>query len=323
MELLVALLIFHSYNEDVATLEQQLFLEMKNFRFTFEGDKFEIDFVSKDDPTALLELHKNPDALYALFPMHGNPLYNLKIYYSTEKFEQQARALLHKYLLGLLALSLLLLGIAYGFARYTLYPLRQAVALTDRFIKDIIHDLNTPVSAIMINLSMLSTNNKAVQRIKKSAETIGMLYRNLQEYQGNLPVQRETVSLDTLIANRVAFFKTLYPQLSFELQLQRRSVTANPDALTRIVDNLLSNACKYNIKEGSVSVTLDDNTFSIENSVSTPIHSPEKLFERFYKEGERGMGIGLHIVKKLCDAENISIAVTQTKGRVRLALTLR
>ncbi len=320
MELLIALLIIHSYREDVATLEQQLFLEMKNYRFTFEGNKFEIDFVSKDDPAALLELHKSPDALFALFPLHGNPLYNLKIYYPAELFAQQTRTILHEYLLGLLGLSLLLLAIAYGFARYTLHPLRRAVTLTDRFIKDIIHDLNTPVSAIMINLSMLPRDHPAALRIKKSAETIGMLYRNLQEYQGNLPAQRSTVSLDSLLSNRFLFFKTLYPDLSFELKLQHVNVTANPDALTRIIDNLLSNACKYNKKGGSVSVTLDDRTLSVQNSTATPIRAPEKLFDRFYKEGDRGMGIGLHIVKKLCDAENISIAVSQADGHVRFTL---
>lgn len=45
------------------------------------------------------------------------------------------------------------------------------------------------------------------------------------------------------------------------------------------------------------------------------INHPEKVFDRFYKEHERGLGIGLHIVKKLCDQMKITIHIHSTVGK--------
>jgi two-component system, OmpR family, sensor kinase len=321
IELLIAFLIYHNYHEDVTAHKQQLFLEMKNFNFNFEGEKFGLDFVKKRSEAPLIELQESSSELYTLFPLPGNDKYLLKVFYDRAKFNALTDALLHRYVLFMLLLSAVVAAMSYGFARYTLGPLRGALALTDRFIKDIIHDLNTPVSAILVNTAMLPRTDKAVRRIEKSARSLGMLYRNLQEYQGGLPQQRETFPLDALVEERLAFFRDLYPALAFNTELAPTQITANPDALVRILDNLLSNACKYNKAGGDVAVTLSASVLRIENSAAAPIRAPQRLFERFYKESERGIGIGLHIVKKLCDEEHIALAVSQESGRVAFVCT--
>ena len=77
-------------------------------------------------------------------------------------------------------------------------------------------------------------------------------------------------------------------------------IVTNSDAMNRIVDNIINNACKYNKKNGSVWISIhpQNHTLHIEDN-GKGIESPEKVFNRFYKEHERGLGIGLHIVKKL------------------------
>jgi len=322
IELLVGFLLYHSYHEDIDKLRQRLFLEMKNYNFDFKGDKFDIDFVPKSPSQKLLELRETPEELYVLFPLHGNDKYSLKIFYERQKFEAQKKALLREYLLSILLLTLITGAISFGFAWYTLRPLRRALALLDDFIKDIIHDLNTPVSAIMVNLSMLPKELKAAQRIRKSAETIGMLHRNLRDYHENLPQHKECFDLRPLLEERTGFFRTLYPALTFDVTAEPQRILANEDTLTRILDNLLSNACKYNTGSGTVTVELRNGRLRIENSVHLPIRRPERLFERFYRENERGIGIGLHIVKRLCDESGIGISLEQSQGRVAFTLDL-
>jgi len=44
------------------------------------------------------------------------------------------------------------------------------------------------------------------------------------------------------------------------------------------------------------------------------IKEPQKIFDRYYKESQRGIGIGLHIVKKLCDEIGVDIRIETEIG---------
>ena len=74
-----------------------------------------------------------------------------------------------------------------------------------------------------------------------------------------------------------------------------------------MIDNILSNAFKYNKKNGSVDISYRNTVLEIKDT-GKGIKNPKRVFDRFYKEQERGIGIGLHIVKKLC--EELDVAIT-------------
>jgi signal transduction histidine kinase len=110
--------------------------------------------------------------------------------------------------------------------------------------------------------------------------------------------------------------------LDWQIEIQEQSIISNPNALSRIVYNLLSNACKYNTSNGFVKVQLKENQLKIINS-SYGIKNPSKIFERFYKESDRGLGIGLHIVEKLCDELGIKKELRVEEQIVTLILQLK
>lgn len=93
-------------------------------------------------------------------------------------------------------------------------------------------------------------------------------------------------------------------------------VEAYSDGMKRVFDNLLSNAAKYNRENGEVFIHLDPESMRvIIEDTGKGITHPEKVFDRFYKEHDRGLGIGLHIVKKMCDQMKIIVQIETKIGK--------
>jgi len=194
--------------------------------------------------------------------------------------------------------------------------------LTEEFIKDILHDFNTPLASLRLNVRMLKcppSEVKKVERIELGIESILSLQNNLRSYLMEHQLVSEIFNVKTVVLERLAVIEKLYPSLSFAVKGETLMVNTSRDALSRILDNLLSNAAKYNVREGNVHVTFQKGMIIIEDT-GIGIKHPEKVFKRFYKEHERGIGIGLHSVKKLCDEMKIKIKLSSEVGKGTIVL---
>jgi len=271
---------------------------MKNYSFFFDDDRFEMDIVPKVEENQLYELYFDDKNLYILVPFPQDKESSLEIFYPLKSYHAQLNQIKTILLWQFLLLSLMALFISTLFSLYALYPLRQALLLLEEFIKDIIHDLNTPITSILINLKMMDKNEE-VESIAQSANAIAMLHKNLDVYLKDTLFEKEKFSLEEPLQEQINFFSSLYDYLDWQIEIQEQFVHSNRNALNRILYNLLSNACKYNISQGFVHISMKKERLDISNS-SYGITNPSKVFERFYKESDRGVGIGLHIVEKLC-----------------------
>jgi len=179
--------------------------------------------------------------------------------------------------------------------------------LTREFIRDILHDVNTPVSTMRLNLSLLQQEigeNRKLKRIERSIDNILSLQDNLKHYLLNSKMTIEDIALKRLIIDIVEMIEKNYPNLNYSVNIPNYIIIkSNEKALIRIVNNIISNASKYNKERGDIDISY------IESSKTLIIANPHRVFERFYKEHDRGIGIGLHIVKKLCDELGIKISI--------------
>ena len=303
MELFLAFIFYNYYRLEEEHISEELFLEMKNYSFFFDDERFDMDIVDKVADNQLYELYFDKKYLYILVPFPQDENSTLKIVYPLESYYALLNSTRTTILWQFLILSFVALLISFLFALYALSPLRNSLRLLEEFIRDIIHDLNTPITSILLNLKMMERNEE-VESISQSANAIAMLHKNLDVYLKDMQFEKEKFSIKEVIEEQVTFFNSLYDYLDWEIDIEEQIINSDRNALSRIIYNLLSNACKYNTSNGFIKIKMQKNRLSILNS-SYGVKNPSKVFERFYKESDRGLGIGLHIVDKLCTALEI------------------
>lgn len=324
---LISFLFYFNYSKEVSTLDNELFSKMKVCSYDLECKEFSINFVDKQNQD-FYELYKKENSLFAYFPISSSNDFVMEFRFKSQDYNLLVSNLKKDLLTQYSIVILIVLILSIVFSLFSLHPLRSALFLTQEFIKDILHDFNTPLATLRLNSSMLikdELNKSKVERIEQSVQNILDLQENLKSYLYNHELQKDIFDMRELVQERVEFLEKNYTNLEFKVEMPITHVQINKEAMKRILDNLLSNAAKYNKKDGFVHISYDTNNecLNIKDS-GIGIKNPKRIFERFYKEGERGIGIGLHIVKKLCDELSIDISVKSELGvGSTFSLTLR
>jgi signal transduction histidine kinase len=90
----------------------------------------------------------------------------------------------------------------------------------------------------------------------------------------------------------------------------------NPVLSNILFNNLFINAIKYNLENGgTLKITLDDDSFSIENTSDRAKIDKQFLFERFTKSStSASLGVGLSLIKKIIDYFNWQITYSHKDG---------
>ena len=216
--------------------------------------------------------------------------------------------------LGVLAAVLL---IAYFIIRLSLRPLYEKIEFLDGFIRDTTHEINTPLSVILMSIELFKSDPaKYLSNIKTAATTIANLYEDLValRLKNGTKDEKERLDLTRMLSERIEYFSTSIEQKNINLKLDLAndvSLLTSKFKLRKIIDNLLSNAVKYCNEGGNISVNLTPGELNIKNSgkgiAKQNLPHIFELYTRF-DEQNGGFGIGLNIVKKFCDELNFKIS---------------
>lgn len=310
LEILIAIIFLQQFNSEKRTLDEKLLTQMKLCSYTMKCDGFDLDFVPSSKKIEINTLYKE-HGIYSYFSVPTADDFLMKVILPSKSYEEKIYLVKRSLIMDMLIFSIFIIVIALLFSFYALKPLRKALNLNEEFVKDILHDFNTPISSMIINFKLLKKEigeNKKISRLENNVETILTLQKNLQTFLKGIDTQKERFDLVDLLQKRILYFNELYPDIVYTIEMENVSLHASKDAFTRIIDNILSNAGKYNVANGTVCIFLEKERLVIEDS-GIGIKDPSKIFQRFYKEQDRGIGIGMHIVKKLCDELSIGIKI--------------
>ena len=163
-------------------------------------------------------------------------------------------ALQEKIIWFMLAAGVFFTTLGYFLGRLFTAPMRDSIEQMNHFIQDTTHELNTPLSAILANIEMMDRsvmvekNKTKLSRINIAAKTVSVLYKDLMylTLEQEKENQDEEINIKELIENRVEYFSILAQSknLEFTLDLEEVNIIIDRRKLTRVIDNLISNAIK-------------------------------------------------------------------------------
>jgi len=277
------------------------------------GPEFSFRFVTDSGRHIdIRNFHQEGDRFVKLVPLRLSHHY-LEVSKSVETYSQKLRHLIHKIIAVQLGLLALFAFLSYRLAKSALRPLRESIRLLDSFIKDLIHDLNTPLTAIKLNLTALREmapdlkETRVMRRLEQSAHTVSELHENLTILLEEKTFQTKEVDICPLVREVVELQKPLYPEIRFQMRCEKFPVSLHAGAFKQMLQNLLANAGEYNRPGGEVKIYVKGRALYIEDT-GLGIEEPEKIFQREYS-GQGSSGLGLDIVKRLAQAMQIRIEV--------------
>ena len=233
------------------------------------------------------------------------------------------------------------------FSRWALRPVARAWTQQRRFVADASHDLKTPLTVILANMSIalehpersVASQSLWLESTQHEAEAMQSLVGDLlalakmdeEEAAAQSGAARpafEEVDLSDVIEGEVLQFESVAFERGVKLESQVEpgiELRGNEQRLRRLAGTLIDNACKYVDDGGAVNVSLSragkQAKLEVRNT-GAPI-SPEDLphvFDRFYRAdkartgGAGGHGLGLAIARAIAEEHGGTLTVSSTQA---------
>ncbi|HIP30587.1 MAG TPA: HAMP domain-containing histidine kinase [Sulfurospirillum arcachonense] len=344
---LVSIIGVFYYNKEIVSIDNQCSIEMSNKAMWIEKELMHAQMENKE-----YKFNTNSKTLsVGLFDKDGNVLHsNLdtkKIYLSKKAYKNNT----HEYhidrlktplldvsyivvegsegakekfkliiLIGLVVLaSVVFIGFTgYFLSRLLIAPIKSRMEKLNCFIKDSAHDINTPVSALMMSVSSLKAkgdiDKRVVNHISISAKLISQIYNSLSfiAFNDKDEVLDEEFDLSELVRESVRFFDEIAGMRGNVILCELEPTTINMDRsrIQKVINNLISNALKYSYAKTEVKIVLKNHIFSIEDKgIGIAEDDQKAIFDRYERKSKEigGFGIGLDIVKSVCYTYGIDI----------------
>jgi len=315
--------IVHAHMQN-QSLRQEDITPKHNLKFALYGqDKKKISGTLNNKPNFDKSTYTYKNRLYVI---DKSAFGHLDVYYvavSDTMFLKNIEYLKQNIIIGFIFIYFILCLIGYVLARLFIKPIQSERIRLDTFIKNTTHELNTPVSALIMCTEQNSIQNseKNMQRIHLSAQRISEVYKDLTYLL--LDEKKEKVgipiSLDKVISKQIEYLELLASKkrITINSHIEKKEFCIDEESFERLVSNLISNAIKYNKINGTIDIELRDTKLIVKDTgVGIPNNKLDDIFIRYNQIDNiaGGFGIGLDIVFTICKEYDIKIDVKSQLG---------
>jgi signal transduction histidine kinase len=205
-------------------------------------------------------------------------------------------------------------------------------SLRRKLTSNVAHELRTPISAIRGELEgmidgFIPLDGENLQSLYAEIGRLSNIIEGIEELSraeaSGLTLVKQTFELAPFLRNIIGRFTKIFGDKGVALELFCDGgllVYADPDRLSQIVINLLSNALKASESGGHVRVVAGRQDGAVTLEVGDDGHGIREedipfIFERFYKASGSGLGLGLTIVKELVEAHGGKVTARSEYGK--------
>ncbi|MBU3110279.1 PAS domain-containing sensor histidine kinase [Clostridium lacusfryxellense] len=225
--------------------------------------------------------------------------------------------------------------------------MEKALKLQGEFLVNISHELKTPLNiifataqlfALYCNSGSLDDNKnsiiKYIDSIKQNSYRLSKLINNIVDlskieagfYNLNISNNNIVVIVEDIVVSVTNFTNIKGLNIIFDTDIEEKIIACDPEAIDRIVLNLISNSIKFSNVGDEIFVDIKDKNEFVEISVKdTGIgikdNDLEMIFDRFKQvdkslsKNSEGTGIGLSLVKSIVELHGGSIYVESEFGK--------
>ena len=204
-----------------------------------------------------------------------------------------------------------------------------------QFIENASHEMQTPLSVILSKCELIYQDPKLLKNTAVEVEKIHDAANRLSKMNQSLLLltkienkqfsDKSPESVSEHILKIIDFFDEIKEKKNLQLNVDLDSntiVNANHILLEIMLTNLIKNAFIHNVEQGTVGISLKSNKLVINNSrQSLPIEK-DRFFKRFGKQSDNkdGLGLGLSIVKEICEIHNWNITYTMDEKSISFSV---
>lgn len=216
-----------------------------------------------------------------------------------------------------------------GFINQMTEKVSQDYRNLKEFTENAAHELQTPLAIASGKLELLlqqeNLTPNQVDLIKSSFESIAYMSKLnksltlLSKIENKEFSDKEDINISEEMNKALENFRELIELKGIVLKKNIKAdvILKNDNTLIKILlNNLLQNSIRHNYQGGEIKIELASDQCKIENTgeeLNVPV---EKLFERFKKgqQSERNTGLGLSIVKTICEVSKYDITYSNEKN---------
>ncbi|WP_445710825.1 sensor histidine kinase [Flavobacterium sp.] len=216
--------------------------------------------------------------------------------------------------------------------------IENAIEREKQFTSDASHELRTPLAVMKGTMEVLIRKPRTqeeyqskinfciaeVDRLNHMVDQLLLLARFENQKQN---LKEENIFLNGLILNVLSRFSKEIKTNEIEIKTQFKDhyyINSDNYSLEIIINNIISNAIKYSSNQSKIQIILQSENNKInciisDSGIGINDSDLDKIYNSFYRSNTdehpeiKGTGIGLSIVKRLCDLLNISISIQSKK----------